>query len=124
MSEESTPKYDLEERLLDYGAGIIHYTRKLTRGQAERRVRSLLLRSGMAPISHLSEAQAAKSPADFIHQMRLALQELREVERWLKLTHRAQTRRENQLLPQLINETDELIHIFVTRITSAKKHRK
>ena len=100
MKEGGKPNYDLEERLLDFGAGIISLTRKLNTGYAERHIGNQLLRSGTAPLSHHGEAQAAESPADFIHKLRLALKELRESGRWLKLIVRAQLLpKENELVP-------------------------
>ncbi len=90
MKEEEKPKYDLEERLLDDAVAIIQVTRKLNGDYAERHIGNQLLRSGSAPLSHHGEAQAAESPADFIHKMRLALKELRESERWIKLIDRAE----------------------------------
>jgi four helix bundle protein len=89
MKNEETTVYDLEERLLDYGATVINLTRNLSGDFAERHVGNQLLRSGTAPVSHHGEAQAAESPADFIHKMRLALKELREADRWLKLIKRS-----------------------------------
>jgi four helix bundle protein len=122
--EEEKPKYDLEERLLDFGAAMITLTRKLNGDYAERHVGNQLLRSGTAPLSHHGEAQAAESTADFIHKMRIALKELRESERWLKLIARAKLLPTNSDLPQLLNETDQLIRIFVSSIATAEKRRK
>jgi four helix bundle protein len=124
MKEEEKPKYDLEDRLLDYGAGIINFTRKLTGDYAERHVGNQLLRSGTAPVSHHGESQAAESAADFIHKMRLALKELRESDRWLKLIARANLIPTNSDLPHLLDETDQLIRIFVSSIATAEKRRK
>ncbi len=124
MKEEEKPKYDLEERLLDFGAAIITLTRKLNGDYAERHVGNQLLRSGTAPLSHHGEAQAAESTADFIHKMRIALKELRESERWLKLIARAKLIIANSELPHLLSETDQLIRIFVTSISTAEKRRK
>jgi four helix bundle protein len=124
MKEEEKPKYDLEERLLDFGAGIISLTRKLNTNYAERHVGNQLLRAGTAPLSHHGEAQGAESPADFIHKMRLALKELRESERWLKLILRASLFPKETDLTVLLNETDQLIRIFVTSIGTAEKRRK
>ncbi len=124
MKEEEKPKYDLEERLLDFGAAIITLTRKLNGDYAERHVGNQLLRSGTAPLSHHGEAQAAESTADFIHKMRIALKELRESERWLKLIARAKLIPANSELPHLLSETDQLIRIFVTSISTAEKRRK
>ena len=123
MEEESKPAYDLEERLLNFGARIIVPTRALTGDYAERHIGNQLLRSGTAPLSHHGETQAAESPADFIHKLRLALKELSETERWLKLIERAAIISKAEKLNPLLNETDELIRIFVTSISTAEKRR-
>jgi len=123
MKEEEKPKYDLEERLLDFGAEIIFLTRNLNTDYAERHVGNQLLRSGTAPLSHHGEAQAAESPADFIHKLRLALKELRESERWLKLIVRAALLPKGTDLAPILDETDQLIRIFVTSIATAEKRR-
>ena len=123
MKEEEKPRYDLEERLLNYAVGIIHLTRKLYADYAERHIGNQLLRSGSAPLSHHGEAQAAESPADFIHKMRLALKELRESERWIKLIDRAGLVSKDSNFPHILNETDQLIRIFVTGIATAEKRR-
>ena len=124
MKNEETTVYDLEERLLDYGAAVINLTRKLSGDYAERHVGNQLLRSGTAPLSHHGEAQAAESPADFIHKMRLALKELREADRWLKLIKRSNMLPQSNDLPHLLDETDQLIRIFITSIRTAEKNRK
>ena len=124
MKGNEKPNYDLEERLLDYGAEIIFLTRKLNTDYAERHIGNQLLRSGTAPLSHHGEAQAAESPADFIHKLRLALKELRESERWLKLIVRAKLLPKEASLALFLNETDQLIRIFVTSIATAEKRRK
>lgn len=124
MKEAERPTYDLEERLLDFGARIISLTRKLNTDYAERHIGNQLLRSGTAPLSHHGEAQAAESPADFIHKLRLALKELRESERWLKLIARATLLPNSSDLTSLLNEIDQLIRIFDTSIATAEKRRK
>ncbi len=124
MKKEETPIYDLEERLLDYGAAIIQLTRQLNGDFAERHIGGQLLRSGTAPVSHHGEAQGAESNADFIHKMRLALKELREAERWLKLIRKAMLLPDAKHLPPLINETDQLIRIFATSIRTSESRRK
>lgn len=90
MKQDPQQPYDLEDRLLDYGAQIIQLTRSLASDYAERHVGNQLLRSGTAPLSHHGEAQGAESNADFIHKFRLGLKELRESDRWLKLIFRAE----------------------------------
>ena len=75
-------------------------------------------------MAHHGEAQAAESAAEFIHQMRISLKELRESERWLKLISRAELLPNELTVADLINETDPLIRIFVTSIATAEKRRK
>lgn len=123
MKNDGGPIYDLEDRLLDYGAAVIHLSRKLNGDYAERHIGQQLLRSGTAPVSHHGEAQGAESPADFIHKLRLSLKELRESERWLKLLKRAKMLSQSEELAPLLNETDQLIRIFVTSIATAEKRR-
>jgi four helix bundle protein len=124
MKQDPQQPYDLEERLLDYGAQIIRLTRSLAGDYAERHVGNQLLRSGTAPLSHHGEAQGAESTADFIHKLRLGLKELRESDRWLKLIFRAELLPNSDRLQALTQETDQLIRIFVASINTAEKRRK
>lgn len=123
MGEDKKATYDLEERLLDFGARIISLTQSLTENYAQRHIASQMLRSGTAPLANHGEAQAAESPADFIHKLRISLKELRETERWLKLIQRAKLIPKTQTLTPLLNETDQLIRIFVASISTAEKRR-
>ncbi len=123
MEDDTKASYDLEERLLNFGARIINLTRALGADYAARHIGNQLLRSGTAPLSHHGEAQAAESPADFIHKLRLALKELRESERWLKLILRSNIL-PDQKLSAILDETDQLIRIFVSSISTAEKRRK
>ena len=64
-------RYDLEERLIDFGVLIIKTTEKLPVTQAGRYLGDQLLRSGTSPALHYGEAQGAESKRDFIHKMGL-----------------------------------------------------
>ena len=70
------------------------------------------------------EAQAAESPEDFIHKLRISLKELRETQRWLKLIQRVPLIKKPELLDDILKETEELIKIFVTSIKTAEKKGK
>lgn len=123
MNSTTTAAYDLEERLLDYGAAIIGLTKNMGRDYAERHIANQLLRSGTAPLSHHGDAQGAESHADFIHKLSIGLKELRESERWLKLILRAKLMQTTDQVESLTKETDELIRIFVTSIRTAKSSK-
>lgn len=72
-------------------------------------------------MAHHGEAQAAESPKDFIHKLRIALKELRETSRWLKLAQRVPLIDKPALLSELLDETEQLIRIFHKSISTAKK---
>jgi four helix bundle protein len=113
-------KYDLEDRMLEYAADVIRFTDVMTKSDAGRHVAGQLLRSGTSPLAHQGEAQAAESSKDFIHKMKVALKELRESCRWLKLALRVPLTRDVSRGHKLLAETDELIRIFFASIRTAK----
>ena len=114
-------KYDLEERLLDYSATIIRLVDGLPRTRAGNHVGGELLRSGTSPLPNHGEAQAAESRADFIHKMRICLNELRESHRWIKLIMRVPLIKAVEQVTPVLQETAELISIFVASIRTAQK---
>ena len=115
--------FDLEERLLDYSVRIIKLVEQLPKTRTGNHIASQLLRSGTSAYPNHGEAQAAESPNDFIHKLRISLKELRESQRWIKLIQRIPLIKENDLLKVLLQETDELIRIFVTSIKTAEQKR-
>ena len=80
--------YDLEDRLLEYSVQIIKIVEQLPNTRAGNHVASQLLRWETSPYPNHGEAQAADSPKDFIHKLRISLKELRETRRWLELIQR------------------------------------
>jgi four helix bundle protein len=116
--------YDLEDRLLEYSVIIIKIVEQLPNTKAGNHIASQLLRSGTSPYPNHVEAQAAESPKDFIHKLRISLKELRETQRWLKLIQRVPLVNKPELLNNILQETEELIKIFVTSIKTAEKKKK
>jgi len=115
--------YDLEERLLDFSVKIVRLVEKIYKNRAGNHVAGQLLRSGTSPYPNHGEAQAAESPKDFIHKLRISLKELRETQRWLKLIQRVPLIKDPTVLNDFLQETDELIRIFVTSIKTAEKKK-
>ncbi len=116
--------YDLEERLLEYSVRIIKIVEQLPNTRAGNHVAGQLLRSGTSPYPNHGEAQAAESSKDFIHKMRICLKELRESERWLKLIQRVPHVKPPERMNDILQETDELIKIFVSSIRTTDKKNK
>jgi four helix bundle protein len=125
MTEEkdTSKKYDLSERLIEFAVRIIELVERLPRTLAGRHVGGELLRCGTSPAPNHAEAQGAESRRDFVHKMSIGLKELRETRVWLKITQRKMAKGIEKNLEWLLNESDELISIFVTSIRTAEKSR-
>jgi four helix bundle protein len=113
-------KYDLEQRLLEYAARIIKVAEFLPATRIGNHISDQLLRSGTSAYPNHGEAQSAESKKDFIHKMRIALKELREAHRWLKLIKYTKLIAKSERLDGLIDETEQLIKIFVTSVKTAQ----
>lgn len=116
------PKYDLEERLLCFAAGIVELSGVLPKTRAGIHVADQILRSGTSPYPNHGEAQAAESAKDFVHKMSICLKELRETMRWLNLIQKTGLVQDLSVLKELRQENDELIRIFVKSIQTARSN--
>ncbi|MCP3952295.1 MAG: four helix bundle protein [Desulfobacterales bacterium] len=119
----SDRKFNLEERLLDFSVKIIKAVEALPNTRVGNHIAGQLIKSGTSPYANHGEAQAAESPQDFIHKLRICLKELRETKRWLELIEKAQLLKEKPKLIEMIEENEELIKIFVASIKTADKNR-
>jgi len=90
--------YALENRLLEYSVRIIKVVEQLPKTRAGNHVAGQLLRSGTSAYPNHGEVQAAESPKDFIHKLRISLKELRETQRWIKLIQRVPLMKNPELL--------------------------
>jgi len=118
------PKFDLEERLLEFSVRVIRVTESMKRTRAGNHIADQLLRSGTSPYGNHGEAEGAESRDDFIHKMRICYKELRETRRWLRLVQSAELISKPALLVLLIAEADELVRIFAASIRTAKANRR
>ena len=122
--DEDGKTYDLEERLIDFAVRIIRMAESLPNTRIGNHISGQLVRCGTSPAPNYGEAQSAESRADFIHKMKVCLKELRETRVWLLIIVRAELIKPVSKLNSLIQETNELISIFVTSIRTAKKGKK
>jgi four helix bundle protein len=119
---ERTP-YDLEDRLLEFAAQIVQLVELLPSTKAGNHIAGQLLRCGTSPLSNHGEVEAAESRKDFLHKLRICLKELRETKRWLRLVGRLDLVDVSDL-GVCLNETEELIRIFVASVGTAEKNAK
>jgi four helix bundle protein len=113
-------KYDLEERLLEYAALIVRLVEKLPNTRAGNHIAGQLLRSGTSPLPNHGEAEGAESRNDFIHKLGICHKELRESRRWLLLIQRVPLLAECELLAAALQETEELLRMFVASLRTAR----
>jgi four helix bundle protein len=116
-------RFDLEDRLLEFSAGIIALVDGLKATRSANHVGGQLLRSGTSPYLHHGEVESAESRADFIHKLKVCLKELRETWRGLRLVGRAKLACNPSEAELLFNECEQLVRIFVTsvRTTTARE---
>jgi four helix bundle protein len=117
------PRFDLEERLLEFSAQIIRLVDALPNTRAANHVAGQLLRSGTSPFGHHGEVEAAESRTDFVHKLKVCLKELKETKRWLRLVQKSEMLPETSMAPILV-ENEELIRIFFTSIRTAQQISK
>ncbi len=116
-------KFDLEDRLIEYTVLVAGIIELLPHNRIGLYLSDQLTRSGMSPALEYGEAQGAESRSDFIHKMKVALKELRESFISLKIIRRHNLLKEENKLSKVIDETNQLISIFVKSIETAKKNR-
>ena len=79
------PKYDLEDRLVEFSSRVIDIVESLPSTRAGNYVAGQLIRCGIAPSLLYGEAQSAESRDDFIHKMKIVAKELKETRICLKI---------------------------------------
>jgi len=124
MSTKENSKYDLEDRLIQFGISIIKLVEQLPNTKAGQALGGQIVRSGTSPALNYGEAQAAESRKDFIHKFRIVLKELRETKVCLKLIKGSLLIKNENLIEKIIQETDELVAIFVKSIATAQKKNR
>jgi four helix bundle protein len=116
-------KYDLEERLINFSVSAIKLSEKFPKSYSGNYLSGQLTRSASSPALQYGEAQSAESRSDFIHKMKIALKELRETNCCLRIVVRLQWIDAGTIDP-IVQESNELISIFVKSIFTAGQNRK
>jgi four helix bundle protein len=117
------PRYDLEDRLIRFGAGVCRLTQRLPATAVGKHVVVQIIRSGTSPLANYGEVQGAESRRDFIHKLGICVKELRETRAWLKLIAEMSLCPEEQLGP-LRSECDELLAILASSIRTARQNTR
>jgi four helix bundle protein len=114
--------FDLEDRLVDFACNCLTICELLPNSKAGNNLEHQLSKSGTAPALNYGEAQAAESPDDFIHKLKLVLKEIRETRVCIKII-----RKKPLVVAGIVEatfvEANQLIAIFMKSIETAKRNR-
>ncbi|HSN61621.1 MAG TPA: four helix bundle protein [Ferruginibacter sp.] len=114
-------RYDLEDRLVKFACLCLDVCDILPVTKAAQNLNFQLSKSGTAPALIYGEAQAAESPADFIHKMKLVLKEIRETRINLRIINEKPVVIDGKVITAQ-NECNELMAIFLKSIETSKKN--
>ncbi|MBP7829410.1 MAG: four helix bundle protein [Kiritimatiellae bacterium] len=121
--EEEKPR-DLKKRMRQYSLDIIEMYCALPQNDRVAQVLGRqVLNSGTSPGAHHREASRARSDAEFISKMEGGLQELEETDYWMDLLV-GSGRVVQERMRGLIEETNELMAIFVSSVNTVKRRKK
>jgi len=81
-----------------------------------------LLRSGTSAAPNYAEARGAESGKDFVHKLKIALQELNETSVWLRIVQRSNLMKV-ELLTELTDENQQLCRILNASVKSANQRQ-
>jgi four helix bundle protein len=116
--------YDLEDRLVDFTCRMIDVIEALPKTRGGNYMAGQLIRSCHSPAFNYSEGQAAESPDDFIHKLKVVLKELKECRTSLKIIVRKKYILPQSKLEPIYKETEELIAIIGKCISTAENNKK
>jgi four helix bundle protein len=119
MNENNKPRYDLEDRLVDFTCMCLEVCDLLPNTTAGLNLQAQLTRSSTACALNYGEAQAAESKADFIHKMKVVLKEIRESRVNLKIIKKKPLII-HQKVDIAFSESNELMAIFLKSISTAR----
>lgn len=112
-------KYNLEDRLVKFACMCLDICDLLPATKTGQNLEYQLSKSCTAPALIYGEVQAAESPADFIHKMKLVLKEIRETRVNLRIIYEKPIL-VNELILGAFKECNELMAIFLKSIQTAK----
>jgi len=112
---------ELRQRTKQYASAVIRLYVKLPKIREEVKVLGRqLLRSGTSVAAHAREASRARSDSEFCSKLDGLLQEADESQLWLELL-RDDCGIQSEIIDPLLQETGEIMAIFVTMVSKLRK---
>jgi four helix bundle protein len=112
---------ELEDRIVRFAARCVKVCAALpTKAVGSANCADQLFRSSTSIAANYAEACEAESAKDFVHKLKIAMNELVETRIWLRLIGEAEYV-ENAKLVDLLGESRELSRILSSSVTTTKK---
>jgi four helix bundle protein len=122
-TDEAVPR-DLRERTFDFAVRVVRLCQVLDGiPGVSRTLANQLIRSGTSVGANVEEAQASRSPADFIATYSIACREARETLYWLRLVLASGLVAETRVRPFLV-EADEIVAILTSIVRTARRNTR
>ncbi len=109
----------MKARTKDFAKCIVHLCRQMPDARDARLINAQIFRSGTSVGANYRAACRGRTKAEFVAKLGIVLEEADETLFWLELLAETEVIRPELLAP-LIQETNELISIFVASLNTAK----
>ena len=113
-------KIEIERMLIEFAVAVIGYTDQLEKRRENVHLTDQIIRSSTACALNYGEAQSAESRKDVIHKLGIVMKELRETQINLRLMQKLNPGQQEEIVSQLISESDHLLAIFHKTIMTLK----
>ena len=118
-----TQPYNLEDRLINFACSCLDVCDFLPDTKTGNNLEYQLSKSSTASALIYGEAQAAESPNDFLHKMKMVLKEIRETRINLRIIYQKPVVK-NTKVETALNEASQLMAIFLKSIETAKNNQQ
>ena len=111
-TEESSKRYDLDERTLRFARDVRAFIKTLPRTIAnDEDTRQLVRQSGSVGANYI-EANDSLSKKDFVMHIKISRKEAKESRYWLRLLDTAGRESSEETRGSLVREATELMNVF------------
>jgi len=111
---------EMKKRTKEFAKRVIKVCRELPKTEEGRLIRNQLFRSGTSVGSNYRAACRGRSKADFVSKLGIVLEETDETLYWFELVVETDIMKAARLVP-IMNESKQLIAIFVASLNTAKR---
>ncbi len=120
MKIEKAQNEDLKQRTKEFALALIKLYGRLPKSYEAQIIGKQILRAGTSVGANYRERCRARSSQEFAAKLGICLQELDETAYWFELLSESGLVNADGIKP-VVNETDELIAIFVSSLNTVKK---